>query len=70
MQIKIKLTFQRVHSIGAKALVLLKYQLTQIENAVTATCAGTTYRVGDIVPEIDVKKFAESRRDYAVKVKS
>jgi len=72
MQTKIKLTFRREYNRLSGGGV--KYRLDSIENAVTVKLgnrvATTTYRAGDIVPELDVQEFVESKRDYEVKVKS
>jgi len=65
-----------VHNIGRGGTVNQKYQLNQIENAVTARVASpeagawTIYRVGDIVSEAHVQEFVADKHFYEVKVKS
>lgn len=76
--VKIKLTFHRVHKIGPGGVVTAnqKYQLVQMENAVTARVANpeagawSVYRVGDVVSEDHVQEFVADKRFYEVKVKS
>jgi hypothetical protein len=68
MKTKIKLTFQRSHTLTAVKPV---YRLTQIENAVTAKIGKMVeHRVGDVVDELTVQAFVVLRFDYEVKVKS